>query len=96
MTATATHTIRIYCKAKEVTGDYEADVVPDLAITELIAGLNEDSFLPALAAGERWHVIHVPTSNELPPNATLAQHEVKDGDHLNFERASHGAAGVAR
>jgi hypothetical protein len=96
MTATATDTIRIYCKAKEVTENYEADVVPDLAITELIAGLNEDDYLPALAAGERWHVIHVSTDEELPPNATLEQHGVKDGDHLDFVRASHGAGGDAR
>lgn len=91
MTATATDTIRIYCNAKEVTGDYEAEVVPDLAVTELIAGLNEDNYLPALAAGERWHVIHTRTENEIPPNATLERHDVKDGDHLAFERASHGA-----
>ncbi len=96
MTATATDTIRIYCKAKEMTENYEADVVPDLAITELIAGLNEDDYLPALAAGERWHVIHVATDEEIPPNATLEQHDVKDGDHLDFVRASHGAGGVAR
>jgi hypothetical protein len=94
MTATATDTIRIYCKAKEMTETYEADVVPDLAITELIAGLNEDDYLPALAAGERWDVIHVTSGQEIPPNARLEQHDVKDGDHLDFVRASHGA-GVA-
>jgi hypothetical protein len=96
MSATATDTIRIYCKAKEVTESYEADVAPDLAVTELIAGLNEDEYLPTLAAGERWHVIHVATDTELAPNAKLDEHGVKDGDHLDFLRASHGAGGGAR
>jgi hypothetical protein len=93
MSTTALDTIRIFCKAKEVTESYEADVAPDLAVTELVAGLNGESYLPALAAGERWHVIHVETDAELPPNGKLDEHGVKDGDQLEFLRASHGARG---
>lgn len=91
MTATATETIRIYCKAKEATDPYEADVVPDLSIAELITGLNEESYLPALAAGERWRVIHPSSNSDLTPNAKLDQSGVKDGDQLEFLRDSHGA-----
>ena len=96
MSATALDTIRIYCKAKEVTESYEADVAPDLAVTELIAGLNSENYLPALAAGERWHVVHVPTDVELPPNGKLDEHDVKDGDQLEFLREHHGAGGTSR
>ena len=91
MTATATDTIRIYCKAKEVTNPYEADVVPDLAVSELIAGLNEESYLPTLAAGERWRVLHARTNSDLTPNSRLNQSDVRDGDQLEFLRDSHGA-----
>jgi hypothetical protein len=91
MTATATETIRIYCKAKEVTNPYEADVVPDLAVSELISGLNEERYLPALAAGERWRVLHARTNSDLTPNARLNQSDVRDGDQLEFLRDSHGA-----
>jgi hypothetical protein len=92
MAATALDTIRIYCKAKEVTESYEADVAPDLAVTELVVALNEERYLPALVAGERWTVIHVETDTEVPPNGRLDEHVVKDGDQLAFVRASHGAA----
>jgi hypothetical protein len=91
MSTTAADTITIFCKAKEATDPYEADVVPDLAINELIAGLNEESYLPALTAGERWRVIHMRTNSDLPPNARLDQRDIKDGDHLEFIRDSHGA-----
>ena len=84
MAATALDTIRIYCKAKESTDSYEADVVPDLAVTELIAGLNEVSYLPALAAGDRWHVLHRAANTEIPPNGKLVDYEVQDGDQLRL------------
>jgi hypothetical protein len=87
----ATDTITIYCKAKEVTDPYEAVVAEDLAISELIAGLNEEGYLPALAAGERWRVLHLRTNSDLPPSARLDQRNVKDGDQLEFMRDSHGA-----
>jgi hypothetical protein len=96
MPATALDTIRIYCKAKEMTESYEADVAPDLAVTELIAGLNKERYLPALAAGERWTVVHIETDTEVPPNGRLDEHEVKDGDQLEFLRASHGASRLDR
>ena len=92
MTATATDTIRIYCKAKEVTDPYEADVAPDLSISEVTAGLNEANYLPALAAGERWRVVHVRSDSDLTPNAKLDRSDVRDGDQLEFLRDSHGAA----
>jgi hypothetical protein len=91
MSTTATETIRIYCQAKEAPDAYEADVVPDLTVTELIAGLNEENYLPALAAGERWRVLHVRTNTDLTPNARLDQSKVADGDQLEFLRDSHGA-----
>ena len=83
--------MRIYCKAKECPDVYEADVAPDLAITELIAGLNEDEYLPGLAAGERWRVVHARTDDDLPPSSKLQERGVKDGDQLDFLRDSHGA-----
>jgi hypothetical protein len=91
----ANGSIRIYCKAKECREPYEADVAPDHAITELIAGLNEDEYLPGLAAGERWRVVHARTEEDLPPSAQLHDREVKDGDQLDFLRDSHGAEGSA-
>jgi hypothetical protein len=91
MTATATDTIRIYCKAKERTAPYEADVVPDLSVTELISGLNEENYLPTLAAGERWRVVHGRTHADLTPNSRLNESDVKDRDQLEFHRDSHGA-----
>lgn len=91
MSATATDTMRIYCMAKERTAPYEADVVPDLSVTELIAGLNEEEYLPQLAAGERWRVVHSRLERDLPPNARLDQSDVVDGDKLEFLRDTHGA-----
>lgn len=91
MTAIATRTLRVYCKAKEAQGVYEADVVPDLSVTELVAGLNEADYLPALASGERWEVVHKQTGDRLAPNHTLAESGVQDGDDLDFTRAMHGA-----
>lgn len=91
MTATAIDTIRIYCKAKERTLPYEADVSPDISVTEIIRGLNEAEYLPALAGGERWLIVHGATGDELPPNARLEDSGVKDGDQLEFLRRTHGA-----
>lgn len=91
MTATATDTIRVFCKAKEKQDVYEADVVPDLSVTELISGLNEAEYLPSLAAGERWQVLHARTDTNLPPNAKLGPSGVEDGDQLELLRDSHGA-----
>jgi hypothetical protein len=93
MTATATDTIRVFCHAKEKQDVYEADVVPDLSVTELIAGLNEAEYLPQLAAGERWRVLHARTDSDLPPNAKLGPSGVEDGDQLELLRDSHGAEG---
>jgi hypothetical protein len=91
MSATATDTIRIFCQAKEVNDPYEADVAPDLSVNELIAGLNEERYLPSLASGERWRVVHMRSDSDLPPNAKLDRSGVKDGDQLDFIRDSHGA-----
>jgi hypothetical protein len=93
MAQTATDTITVFCKAKEVVDPYEAEVVPDLTVTELIAGLNEDNYLPALAAGERWRVVHIRSNSDLTPNSGLEAGGVKDGDQLEFIRDSHGARG---
>lgn len=90
-TATETDTIHIFCKAKEAADPYEADVVPDLSVTELITGLNEESYLPQLAAGERWRVLHPRTNSDLTPNARLDQSGVLDGDQIEFIRDSNGA-----
>ncbi len=95
MSATALDTIRIYCKTKEQSESYEADVALDLAVTELLAGLNDDRYLPELAAGERWDIVHVPTGTGLPPNGKLDEYDIKDGDQLDFVREHHGA-GAAR
>jgi len=91
MSVVATDTIRIYCKAKEVTDPYEAEVAPDLSVNELITGLNEERYLPSLAAGERWRVIHMRTNTDLTPNAKLDVSGVRDGDQIELLRDSHGA-----
>ena len=91
MTEIATDTIHVYCHAKEKQDVYEADVVPDLSINELIAGLNEAGYLPQLAAGERWSVLHTRTNSGLPLNAKLGPSGVKDEDQLELLRDSHGA-----
>ena len=93
MSTTAVDTIRIYCQAKERTQAYEADVAPDLSVNEVIAGLNEAEYLPDLAAGERWRVVHLRTNSDLTPSAKLDASDVKDGDQLEFLRESHGARG---
>lgn len=90
-TTVTTGTIRVFCHAKETQRVYEADVVPDLSVSELIAGLNEASYLPQLAAGERWRVLHARTDSDLPPNAKLGPSGVEDGDQLELVRDSHGA-----
>lgn len=90
-TAAETDTIHIFCKAKEVADPYEADVAPDLSVSELIAGLNEESYLPQLAAGERWRVLHPKTNSDLTPSSRLEQNGVEDGDQIEFIRDSHGA-----
>ncbi len=89
--AAETDTIHIFCKAKEVADPYEADVTPDLSVSELIAGLNEESYLPQLAAGERWRVLHPKTNSDLTPSSRLEQSGVEDGDQIEFIRDSHGA-----
>jgi hypothetical protein len=91
MSATATDTIRIFCKAKEAADPYEADVSPDLTVSEVIVGLNEEHYLPSLAAGERWRAMHLRTNNDIPPNQKLNVAGVKDGDQIEFMRDSHGA-----
>lgn len=90
-TAAETETIHVFCKAKESADPYEADVATDLSISELIAGLNEENYLPQLAAGERWRVLHPRTNSDLTPSSRLAQSEVEDGDQIEFIRDSHGA-----
>jgi len=91
VTATAVDTIRIYCKAKERTLPYEADVAPDISVREIISGLDDADYLPALAAGERWRIVHARTNDELAANARLNESGVEDGDQLDFLRDSHGA-----
>lgn len=93
MTTTEIDTIRVYCHAKEKQDVYEADVVSDLSVTELIAGLDEAGYLPPLAAGDRWDVLHARTDSHLPPNAKLGPSGVEDGDQLELLRATHGAEG---
>ena len=88
---TATDTMRIFCKAKEAQDPYEAEVAPDISVSELVKGLNDVRYLPALAAGERWSVLHVRSSGSLTPNAKLDESDVEDGDLLEFSRDSHGA-----
>ena len=91
MTTVAADTIRVFCKAKEVDSTYDATVAADLRVAELIDGLNEASYLPALANGERWNVVHQRSNNELTPNAKLNESGVEDGDQIDFIRATHGA-----
>jgi hypothetical protein len=91
MSTTATGTIKIFCRAKEKADSYEAEVVPDVTVAEIITGLEEDDYLPALAAGERWRVVLGRTRTDLPPSVRLDEQGVKDGDQLDFVRDSHGA-----
>jgi glucose/arabinose dehydrogenase len=93
VSTTATDMIKIFCQAKEVQDEYEAEVAPDLTVAELIAGLETESWLPRLAAGERWTVKHNRTGTQLTPNSRLDESGVKDGDQLEFIRATHGAQG---
>ena len=62
-----------------------------MTVTEIIGGLNEAHYLPALAGGERWRVLHLRTDSDLTPNTRLDDSGVEDGDQLEFLRDSHGA-----
>src|SRR4051794_3060299 len=92
VSTTATETITIYCKAKEKNDPYEADVVPEITVKEMIDGLDTEGYLPALASGDRWRVLHARTDSELTPNSELGRSGVRDGAHLVFTRDSNGAA----
>jgi hypothetical protein len=88
---TATQTLTIYCQAKEKSDPYQADVVPEITVKEVVEGLDAESYLPNLAAGERWRVVHARTDSELTPNVELGRSGVRDGDQLLFTRDSNGA-----
>jgi hypothetical protein len=82
-------TIRISCKAKEVQASYEADVPLDINAQEIVTGLNDENYLPSLAANERWIVVHVRSGREV--TATLKDVDAQDGDQLILDRQTHGA-----
>jgi hypothetical protein len=84
-------TIRVTCKAKEVQASYEADVPLDISGEEIVAGLNEEEYLPALVANERWVVIHGRSGREI--TATLKDVGAQDGDQIILDRQTHGARG---
>ncbi len=84
-------TIRVSCKAKEVQASYEADVSPDITGQEIVEGLDDDGYLPILAANERWTVIHPRSGNEI--TGTLKDVGARDGDQIILDRQTHGARG---
>jgi hypothetical protein len=84
-------TIRVSCKAKEVQASYEADVPLDITAAEIVEGLGEEEYLPALVANERWTVIHARTGKEV--TGALKDVGVEDGDQLILDRQTHGARG---
>jgi hypothetical protein len=94
MTTISTDTITIFCRAKEASDAYEAEVAPDLSVRELVIGLNEDRYLPNLAAGERWRVVHARTNSDLTPSAKLDQSSVKDGDQLELDKRPPSLASI--
>lgn len=82
-------TIRVSCKAKEVQASYEADVPLDITPQELVEGLDEKEYLPALTTNERWIVVHARSGKEI--TTTLEDVEARDGDLLILDRQTHGA-----
>jgi hypothetical protein len=82
-------TIRVICKAKEVQASYEADVPLDIKCEEIVDGLNEAAYLPALIANERWVVIHGRTGREI--TGTLKDVGAQEGDQILLDRQTHGA-----
>lgn len=82
-------TIRVTCKAKEVQAAYEAYVPLDITAQEIVEGLNEEQYLPALVANERWNVIHARSGREV--SSTLLEVGARDGDQIILDRQTHGA-----
>jgi hypothetical protein len=81
--------IRVSCQAKGVQGSYEADVPVDITGAEIVEGLGEQGYLPALGGTERWVVIHPSSGREV--TGALKDVGVQEGDQLVLDRQTHGA-----
>lgn len=69
---------------------FAAEVGDQLKIGQALVGLT-GPFLPALQQGEQDEVILVRTQMVLPPDMTIAQAGVVDGDALQIRRSATGA-----
>lgn len=81
--------IRVSCQGKGLQSSYEADVPLDITAAEIVEGLSEEGYLPALVASERWVVIHGPTGSHV--TGTLQDVGAQEGDQLILDRQTHGA-----
>lgn len=87
------NTISVVCKAKELQDTYEADVPLDITGQEIVHGLTEEEYLPALIANERWIVTHARTGTEIAPLLRLNDVGALEGDQIVLDRQTHGARG---
>ena len=88
---TTTTAMRVFCQSKDRADHYDAEVDADITVNEVIEGLTEANYLPALAAGDQWLVFHARTNAKLAANARLDESAVKDGNQLTFVRKTNGA-----